>query len=64
LIYLQVKEIFIWDDIEKVSVSNFNNILNLQPGTIFHVVTSDAKEEIGNELSIRGGTGVGIFVMV
>lgn len=50
------------EDIDKISVSNFNNVLNLQPGTIFHVVTSDAKEEISNELSIRGGTGVGILV--
>lgn len=50
------------EDIANFPVSNFNNVLNLQPGTIFKTVTSDAKEEISNELSIRGGTGIGVFV--
>ena len=39
-----------------------NNILNLQPGTIYKPKTNDSQEQITNELSIRGGTGVGVFV--
>jgi len=49
-------------ELHHAPVVNFNNALNLQPGTIFQTVTSDYHEEISNELSIRGGTGVGVFV--
>lgn len=48
--------------LKSVPVTNFNNALNLQPGTIFQTVTSDFNEEISNQLSIRGGTGIGIFL--
>ncbi len=50
------------EELKSIPLRDFNNVLNLQPGTVFTVITSDAKEEISNQLSIRGGTGIGIFV--
>ncbi|MBU0475043.1 MAG: TonB-dependent receptor, partial [Bacteroidetes bacterium] len=49
-------------EIETVALVDFNSLLNLQPGTIYKPRTNDAQEQITNELSIRGGTGVGVFV--
>ncbi|MBA4318557.1 MAG: hypothetical protein C0412_09160 [Flavobacterium sp.] len=49
-------------EVETLPVIDFNNLLNLQPGTIYQPKTNDAQEQITNELSIRGGTGVGVFV--
>ncbi len=48
--------------VEAVPIIDFNNLLNLQPGTIYRPRTNDSQEQITNELSIRGGTGVGVFV--
>lgn len=49
-------------EVEAVPLVDFNSVLNLQPGTIYQPKTNDSKEQITNELSIRGGTGVGVFV--
>ncbi|MGD8780824.1 MAG: TonB-dependent receptor [Ignavibacteria bacterium] len=49
-------------DVESIPVKDFNSLLNLQPGTIYQPITNDTQEQITNELSIRGGTGVGVFV--
>lgn len=49
-------------EVETMPVIDFNNLLNLQPGTIYKPKTNDGQEQITNELSIRGGTGVGVFV--
>lgn len=49
-------------EVEVIPVMDFNSLLNLQPGTIYQPKTNDAQEQITNELSIRGGTGVGVFV--
>ncbi len=49
-------------EVEAVPMIDFNNLLNLQPGTIYRARTNDTQEQITNELSIRGGTGVGVFV--
>ena len=49
-------------EIAVVPAIDFNNIINLQPGTIYRTRTNDVQEQITNELSIRGGTGVGVFV--
>ncbi|MBK7105566.1 MAG: TonB-dependent receptor [Ignavibacteriae bacterium] len=49
-------------EVETVPMIDFNSLLNLQPGTIYKPRTNDSQEQITNELSIRGGTGVGVFV--
>ena len=49
-------------EVETLPVIDFNNLLNMQPGTIYQPKTNDAQEQITNELSIRGGTGVGVFI--
>lgn len=49
-------------EVEAVPMLDFHNLLNLQPGTIYKPRTNDSQEQITNELSIRGGTGVGVFV--
>lgn len=49
-------------DVEMLPVIDFNNLLNMQPGTVYQPKTNDVQEQITNELSIRGGTGVGVFV--
>lgn len=49
-------------EVESVPAMDFNSILNLQPGTIYRPRTNDVQEQITNELSIRGGTGVGVFM--
>ncbi|MBU4446741.1 MAG: TonB-dependent receptor [Candidatus Marinimicrobia bacterium] len=48
--------------VKAVPLSDFDNLLNLQPGTVFRTSTNDAAEQISTELLVRGGTGVGIFV--
>lgn len=49
-------------EVAAIPIMDFNNLLNLQPGTIYQPKTNDSQEQITNELSIRGGTGVGVFV--
>ncbi|MDP3147707.1 MAG: TonB-dependent receptor [Ignavibacteria bacterium] len=49
-------------EVDAVPLLNFNSMLNLQPGTIFQTRTNDAQEQITTELSVRGGTGVGVYV--
>ncbi len=49
-------------EVEEMPLLNFNSLLNLQPGTIFQTRTNDVQEQITTELSIRGGTGIGVFV--
>lgn len=49
-------------EVEAVPMIDFNSLLNMQPGTVYKPRTNDAQEQITNELSIRGGTGVGVFV--
>lgn len=49
-------------EVEAVPMIDFHNLLNMQPGTIYRPRTNDVQEQITNELSIRGGTGVGVFV--
>ena len=49
-------------EVAAVPMIDFNDLLNLQPGTVYQTKTNDSQEQITNELSIRGGTGVGVFV--
>lgn len=49
-------------EVAAVPLLDFNDMLNLQPGTVFRTRTNDSQEQITTELSVRGGTGVGVFV--
>ena len=50
------------ENLETAPLTDFNSVLNLQPSTFFTYSTNDASETISTQLTIRGGTGVGVYV--